>query len=89
MYKKCFDNLQQQEIGTAIRIQIKTMPDNKNAEFNFKVIQIILICGHYLSKWQDSVHENCEICNTVHYIPHLLFDCDLAQPIWKKSWKVS
>ena len=87
MYKKCFDNLQQQEIDTAIRIRIKTMPDKKLAEFNFKVMQNILICGHYLSKWQDFVNENCEICNTVHDIPHLLFDCDLAQSIWKKVGK--
>ena len=63
------------------------MPDKKLAEFNFKVMQYILICGHYLSKWQDSVNENCEICNTVHDIPHLLFDCDLAQYIWKKAGK--
>ena len=63
------------------------MPDKKIAEFNFKVMKNILICGHYLSKWQDSVNENCEICNTVHDIPHLLFDCDLAQYIWKKAGK--
>ena len=29
MYKKCFNNLQQQEIDTALRIRIKTMPDKK------------------------------------------------------------
>ena len=81
MYKKCFNNLQYQEIDTALRIQIKPMSDKKLAEFNFKVMQNILICGHYLSKWQDSVNENCEIWNTVHDIPHLLFDCDLAQYI--------
>ena len=81
MYKKCFKNLQQQEIDTALRIQIKTMPDKKIAEFNSKVMQNILICSHYLSKWQDSVNENCEICNIVQNIPHLLFDCDLAQCI--------
>ena len=50
-------------------------------------MQNILICGHYLSKWQDSVNENCEICNIVHDIPHLLFDCDLAQYIWEKAGK--
>ena len=50
-------------------------------------MQNFLICGHYLSKWQDRVNENCEICNTVHDIPHLLFDCDLAQSIWKKVGK--
>ena len=81
------DNLQQQKVDTAIRIRIKTMPDKKLAEFNFKVMQNIQICGHYLNKWQDSVNENCEICNTVHDIPHLLFDCDLAQSIWKKVGK--
>ena len=81
MYKKCFNNLHQQKNDTALRIRIKTMPDKKLAEFNFKVMQNNLICGHYLSKWQDSVNENCEICNTVHDIPHLLFDCDLAQYI--------
>ena len=30
MYKKCFDNLQRQEIDTAVRINIKTMPDKKS-----------------------------------------------------------
>ena len=47
-------------------------------------MQNILIYGHYLSKWEDSANENFEICNTVHNIPHLLFDCDLAKYIWKK-----
>ena len=27
MYKKCFDNLQRQDIDTATRIRLKTMPD--------------------------------------------------------------
>ena len=88
MYKKCFENLQQQKIDMALRIQIKTMTHKKLAEFKFKVKQNILICRHYLSKWQDSVNESCEICNTVHDIPRLLFDCDLAQYTWKKVGKL-
>ena len=63
------------------------MPDKNLAEFNFKVMENILICGHYFSKWQVSVNENYEICNTVHDIPHLLFDCDLAQSTWTKIGK--
>ena len=87
MYKKCFDNLQQQEIDTALRIRIKAMPDKKLADFNFNVMHNILICGHYFSKWRDSVNENCEICDTVHDILHVLFDCAQSQYNWKKTEK--
>ena len=38
----------------------------------------ILICSKYLSKWDHSVTEKCEICKNVHDISYRLFGCELA-----------
>ena len=83
MLKNNFDDLQEHEINRTIYFKIQKMPEKKLAEFNYKIMHNILICGKYLSKWVDSINEKCEICENVHDIPHMLFGCKLAQYIWQ------
>ena len=83
MLKNNFDDLQEHEINRTIYFKIQKMPEKKLAEFNYKIMHNILICGKYLSKWDDSINEKCEICENVHDIPHMLFGCKLAQYIWQ------
>ena len=53
--------------------KIKLMPDKKLAEFNFKVLQVILACGLNLNRWGKVENKLCRICKVTHDIPHLLF----------------
>ena len=57
--------------------------DKKLAEFNYKVLQLILPCGLNLKRW--GIHDNnkCNLCNVTHDIPHLLFYCTKAEAVWK------
>ena len=49
------------------------MADRKLAEFNFKVLNLILTCGLNLKRWGHGNNGLCKICNVTHDIPHLLF----------------
>ena len=51
-------------------------------------MHITLICGKYLSRWDDSVNEKCEICENVYNFPHMFFGCKLAQYIWHLCDKI-
>ena len=89
MLKNNFDNLQEHEIDSTIYFKIQKMPEKKLAKFNCKIMRNILMRGKYLSKWDDSINEKCEICENVHDIPHMLFGCKLAQYIWQLCEKAS
>ena len=78
MLKDNFDNLQEHKINSTIYFKIQKMPEKMLAEFKYKRMHNILICGKYLSTWDDSINEKCE---NVHDIPHMLFGCKLAQYI--------
>ena len=51
------------------------MPDKKLAEFNFKVLHLILVCGLKLNRWGKVENKLCRICKYAHDILHLLFFC--------------
>ena len=58
------------------------MPDKKLAEFNFKVLHLILACGLNLNRWGKVENKLCRICKVTHDIPHLLFFCTKAITVW-------
>ena len=62
--------------------KIKLMPDKKLAEFNFKVLHLILACGLNLNRWGKVEKKLCRICKVTHDIPHLLFFCTKAITVW-------
>ena len=55
---------------------------NKLAEFNYKVLSRILVCGELVSKWDNSVRSKCFQCNEIDSISHLFYECKLAKQIW-------
>ena len=59
------------------------MADKKLAEFNYKVLLLILPCGLNLNRWGIRDNNKCNICNVTHDIPHLLFYCTKADAVWK------
>ena len=59
------------------------MADKKLAEFNYKVLHLILPCGLNLKRWGIQDNNKCNICNVTHDIPHLLFHCKKAEAVWK------
>ena len=55
--------------------KIKHIQDKQIAEFNYKMINLILPCEKSLKKWGFASSDKCEICNVLHDIQHLLFFC--------------
>ena len=79
--KKHITNIEENDIMKCIHIKIRHRIDNKLAEFSYKILHNVLICGQYLSKWTDS-SEICTMCKSVHNISHMLYNCKLARYIW-------
>ena len=77
--------LENMEVGKYIKIafqnKIKYMDDRKLAEFNYKIINNILINKAYLSKWISETNAKCSFCNQKEEIIHLLYDCSFNDHI--------
>ena len=59
------------------------MDDRKLAEFNYNIINNILINKAYLSKWISETNAMCSICNQKEDTTHLLYDCSFNDHIWQ------
>ena len=59
------------------------MDERKLAEFNYKIINNILINKAYLSKWISETNAKCSFCNQKEDIIHLLYDCSFNDHIWQ------
>ena len=59
------------------RIEIKLR------EFNLKLLYGILPCNANLVKWRKKDSNLCDICDCIHTVKHLLFDCQRASTLWK------
>lgn len=77
--------------------KVKKIFDKNVSEFNCKLIHNILSCNKCVSKWKENLDKNCLNCNVEEDIKHLIFDCCISNPIWKKisdilninvTWKV-
>ena len=62
--------------------KIKNLKDLKLSEFNYKVLNNILPCNKNLKLWGKQPNDKCDICDYVHDIYHLLFECEFNKVIW-------
>lgn len=91
----CIDD--RQVWGNIYQEKVKKVFDKNVSEFNYKLIHNILSSNKCVSKWKGNLDKNCPNCNVEEDIKHLIFDCCLSNPIWKKvseilninvTWKV-
>ena len=77
-------NTTDDDIERTLIFKILKRHDNKLAEFSYKIIHNILICGKLISKWTDT-SKYCRICKPVkiHDIAHMLYHCSLCKRIWQ------
>ena len=54
----------------------KLIPCKKIAEFNYKLLQNLLIMGYILSKWNKNISFTCIYCHENNTPEHLLFYCN-------------
>ena len=84
---KCRPELENIEVDKYINIafqnKVKYIDDRKLAEFNYKIINNILINKAYLSKWISETNANCSFCNQKEDTIHLLYDCSFNDHIWQ------
>ncbi len=60
------------------------MPIKMIAEFNYKLLHIIIICRYLVSKWKNEVSPYCLYCHNIETVEHMIFSCPEAQNIWKR-----
>ena len=63
--------------------KIKSIPCKKIAEFNYKLLQNLLITGYILGKWNKNISSTCTYCNENDTPEHLLFCCNRTKRIWE------
>ena len=63
--------------------KVKQIPCKRIAEFNFKLLQNLLITGYILSKWNKNISPVCVFCNEIDTPEHQLFICNRVEGIWK------
>ena len=66
------------------KTKIKQMLLPKIAEFNFKLLHMILPCGYLLSKWNRNINTFCNLCpDSRHTVEHMLWFCQPVSKLWK------
>lgn len=68
--------------------KIKKIFDKNVSEFNYKLLHNLITCNKYVSKWKTDLDKNCINCNLEEDVKHLIFDCYIFQPLWKKISEV-
>ena len=51
-------------------------------EFNFKLINNLVPCGHWLHKWKREISERCDYCNEPETTQHMIYACPRIKEIW-------
>ena len=72
-----------QDFAPIYKRKIKYIVEHKIAEFNYKLLHLILPCNKNLKKWGKQETDLCSICGITEDIPHLIFNCTHAANIWK------
>ncbi len=67
--------------------KIISNPIQKLREFNYKLINNIVICGKTVSLWNPNVSSLCEFCNEMNTVRHMLFECKRVQSVWNMYGK--
>ena len=63
--------------------KIKKEPIVKVAEFNYKLLQNLLVSNDCVNKWNKSISKDCNVCGILEDTKHKIFTCSLAVPVWK------
>ena len=63
--------------------KIKKEPIVKVAEFNYKLLQNLLVSNDCVNKWNKSISKDCNVCGILEDIKHKIFTCSLTVPVWK------
>lgn len=64
--------------------KIRSLFDKSVSEFNYKLLHSLLTTNLTVSKWDKNINGNCNNCNTPENIKHLIYECDLTMPLWRK-----
>ena len=78
-----FQNFTEESIVRTYRFKIKYLKDKQISEFNYKLLNDLLICRYKLYKWGISEDNKCIFCSKEETLEHLLFTCHLKFQIWK------
>jgi hypothetical protein len=70
------------KIESIFMTKVVKIYENKIAEFNYKILHGILVCGNLVSKWDSDIDKNCDICNQKETIEHMIWLCSIARFIW-------
>ena len=62
--------------------KISNIHCSKLAEFNYKLLNNLIICGQRLNKWNKDIPKYCSVCNMEESPEHLLFTCNRVANIW-------
>ena len=62
--------------------KIKNIHCDKIAEFNYKLLQNLVITGYTLSKWKKNISPLCIYCQENDTPEHMIFSCSRIQNIW-------
>lgn len=68
--------------------KIKNIFDKNVSEFHYKLLHNLLTCYKYESKWKIDLDKNCINWHLEEDVKHLIFDCYIFQPLWKKIFEV-
>ena len=74
--------LSNQDWECVYKCKIKMIAVKKFAEFNFKLLNNILVSGYLLSKWNQSISKTC-FCMHNDTTEHMLFSCTRIKNIWE------
>lgn len=83
VFNKEFNIINKQQTWKTIYEQkIVSIKIEKLREFNFKLLHNIVPCGYILSKWNDKVNVNCQLCGEIETTKHMLYECTHIRNIW-------
>lgn len=64
--------------------QCHTIRDKKIGMFNYKILTNSLPSPVQINKWNANINKDCETCEKTDTIAHILYECKVISPIWKK-----
>ena len=59
-----------------------TQIQKKIAEFKYKILLSILVCGQKVNKWGKNVSAECAFCTESEDIWHMLYSCPSVKHVW-------
>ena len=68
--------------------KIRNMAMPKMQEFNYKILNNILVSGKLVNKWNKNVSEKCDVCGCENTVKHMIYKCERVRNIWSVFSKV-